>query len=210
MRPAGSPPGQNMTDSDVTSASESVYALREAVVMDPKSSSSTELFMKLLLANRRRIFALTTALVPNASDADDVMQETSARMWRNFDKFEPGTDFAAWAAAFVRFSALNFYRKRDADMRVIFNDELVELIADEMSRVTESIDPRLEALRRCVQRMPKQSRLLIELRYESGSTMKSVAEQLGRSVAAIYKAMSRIHQALVQCVEDSIAAEGKA
>ena len=103
--------------------------------------------MSLFLSHRHAICALVAAVVPNAADADDVLQETSARMWRNFDKFQAGTNFVAWAAAFVRFSALSHYRKQRADQRVTFSNELVALVADEMEAASESIDARREALR---------------------------------------------------------------
>ena len=53
--------------------------------------------MRLFLANERRFYGLIFALVANAADADDLLQDISAGMWEHFDQFVPGTDFAAWA-----------------------------------------------------------------------------------------------------------------
>ena len=112
-------------------------------------------------------------------------------MWRNFDKFQPGTDFAAWASSFVRFSALNHYRKQRADRRVTFSDELVALVADEVATASETIELRREALRSCLKRLPEKLRRLIEMRYEPGTTIKQMAAVLGRSAEGVYKAVSR-------------------
>lgn len=169
-----------------------------------------EKFMSLFLSHRHRICALIGALVPNSADADDVLQETSARMWRKFDTFQAGTDFAAWASSFVRFSALNHYRKQRADRRVTFSDELVALVADEVAAASESIDLRREALRACLKRLPEKSRRLIDMRYQPGTTIKAMADALGRTADSVYKAVSRAHQALIRCVEESLADRGHA
>ncbi|MCK4629078.1 MAG: hypothetical protein KAT56_08735, partial [Sedimentisphaerales bacterium] len=58
--------------------------------------SNTERFLKLLMANDKRIYAFILTLVPGRIDADDLMQETVTIMWRKFDDFEPGRDFVAW------------------------------------------------------------------------------------------------------------------
>jgi len=96
--------------------------------------SETEQFIELLLVHRRRIYAFIAVLVPNAADAEDLLQETSVRMWQNFGKFRPGTDFAAWAFPFARYAALNFHRAaRRAQKRVTFSSEVVEIVAERLA-----------------------------------------------------------------------------
>jgi len=164
-------------------------------------------FMRLFIGNQRRFYGLILTLVPNIADADDLIQETATQMWQKFDDFVPGTDFAAWGLSFARFMVLSFYKKRKAQSRVAFDAELIDSIADEISEVTPSSDRRHEALRGCLGKLPEQTRRLIELRYATGATGKSVAEQLSKSVESIYKAISRTHEALLRCVERTLAAE---
>ncbi len=56
--------------------------------------------------------------------------------------------------------------------------------------------------------MPPADRDLLRRRYETGATIKSVAEAVGRSVEGMYKAMRRIHETLRDCVERKIKSEG--
>src|SRR5262245_8265994 len=81
-----------------------------------------EQFLQLFLANERRIYAFILALVPVWSDADDLLQETSAVLWRKLDEFQPGSDFVAWALKIARFEVLN-YRKRQSRDRGLFSDQ---------------------------------------------------------------------------------------
>src|SRR3954467_5741619 len=77
----------------------------------PSGSSETERFMRLFLAHQRRFYGLILSLVPNVTDADDLLQETAALMWQKFAEFRPGTDFAAWGLRFARNLVSNHRKK---------------------------------------------------------------------------------------------------
>jgi len=58
-----------------------------------------------------------------------------------------------------------------------------------------------EVLASCVETLPERSRSLLALCYASGATVRGVAEQVGRSERSLSKTLSRIREALVDCVE---------
>jgi len=53
-------------------------------------------------------------------------------------------------------------------------------------------------------------RTLIRRRYESGAAVQMVAADLGRSVQAVYRALNRIHLALLDCIQRTLRAEARA
>ena len=55
--------------------------------------SPNEQLVGLLLRHHRRIYGFILALVPNLSDADDLMQETAFVMCRRFHEFQAGLQF---------------------------------------------------------------------------------------------------------------------
>lgn len=169
--------------------------------------SRGERFMRLFVGVERRVYGLILAMVGNPSDADDVMQEAAAVMWRKFDEYKPGTDFAAWALSVGRFQAMSFRKKR-AIQRVRFSDQTLEVIAEQFASRPDRADISREALRTCLAKLGERDRQLVELRYEPGATTKSVAEHVSRSVDAVYKALNRIHGALLRCIRQQLAAEG--
>ena len=61
----------------------------------PAQPPDGEIFTRLFLRNQKRIAGLIFSLVPQGAEADDVMQETCAVMWRKFGEFAPGSDFGA-------------------------------------------------------------------------------------------------------------------
>ena len=72
-------------------------------------------FVQLFSAHQRGVHAYISALVPSATDADDLMQETSLALWEKFDEFDPQRDFHRWACGVAYISVLRHrrrYRKR--------------------------------------------------------------------------------------------------
>lgn len=163
-----------------------------------------EEFMRLFLANQRRFFGLILSLVGNIADAEDVLQDVSVVMWQKFDAYRAGTDFAAWGLRIARLETMNFVRKRRRGGLISFDDVLLESVSEEVLAAVEAGDDRSQALQDCLRKLPAHSRTLIELRYEPGSSPKAVAQRLGRSVESVYKALSRTHEALMQCIEQKL------
>jgi RNA polymerase sigma-70 factor (ECF subfamily) len=167
-----------------------------------------ELFVRLFAANQRRIYGYIVAMIPRTSDVDDVFQDVSMSLWRKFDEFSPGTDFAAWALRFARYGVLKHYEKQARLGRFVFDETLINLIADEAAVESARGDRRLDALRECLEKLPERSRTLLRFRYESGlKTCTEVADRVGRSVDATYKALSRVHRRLLDCVQRRLLAE---
>jgi RNA polymerase sigma-70 factor, ECF subfamily len=167
--------------------------------------SRTEEFMRLFLSHERRFYGLIVSMVPNLSDADDLLQDVSAAMWSKFSDYQSGTDFAAWGLTFARYAVLKHYQKSREAGRVTFSEPLLELLAQEVAAVAPQSNARQEALRECLAKLPARTRLLVELRYKPGATLRSAAESAQLSAEAAYKALNRAHEALVQCVQRVLA-----
>ena len=91
--------------------------------------ATEEAFMRLFLQSERRILGFILSLVPNLSDAEDLLQETCSIMWNKFEQFENGTDFVAWGISIARYRVLTF-RRKVGTRRVCFNEKLLHQIAD--------------------------------------------------------------------------------
>ncbi len=164
-------------------------------------------FLPLLTQNQRRIFAYIYTLVPHRADAEDLLQETCITLWEKFEEFEPGTDFAAWACRVAYWKVLNARRKY-ARSPIIHDDSLLAEISDLALSAQGRLDRRHEALTECLGKLSERDRRLVLSRYQPDIRIHQIAEQLGRSVQATYKAISRIRLLLLNCVSSRLKEAG--
>ena len=168
-------------------------------------------FLRLFLQNERRLYAYVLTLLPHRADADDVLQETSLTMWDKFDPDAPPAEFLAWARRVAYHKVLDHYKKSKragARLSLIFVKRLAETAADANDELR--LDGRREALNGCIEKLPQPDRDLLSCRFSDGATTQSTAEQLGRSLDAVYKALAKVREALFQCVQNSLAKEARA
>jgi len=124
-------------------------------------------FVRLLKQHDHRISAFIFALVPNWTDAEDLVQETSVRLWEQFDHYRPGTDFGAWACAIARYMVLA-YRKRIHRSCLQFRPEVFDMVAGELDSAAAMQHNRLQALAKCVNKLGDGSRDLLRKCYARG------------------------------------------
>ena len=101
--------------------------------------------------------------------------------------------------------------RRSARREQPCDPELVRCLAEAAERVEERrpVSVQQAALMACLEKLPSHSRRLIVARYDgSVDGAEELAGRFGRSVQGIYAQIKRIKQALRQCVERRLAAEG--
>ncbi|MBI1369957.1 MAG: sigma-70 family RNA polymerase sigma factor [Planctomycetes bacterium] len=160
--------------------------------------------MHLFTAHQRRLYGFIRSLVANPADAEDLVQQTVTILWRKFDTFEPGSDFAAWALATARLEVMNF-RRRASAKQTLFDDQLFEQLADEAAAVHEQYDARREALAVCLTKLPEESRRLIGMFYEKEMPIDRIAREIERSDKTVYRLIAKAHHLLLACIRKTVA-----
>lgn len=167
---------------------------------------SRQLFVRLLTQHERLVYAYILRLVPNWNDADEILQETNVRLWEEFDRFEPGTNFGAWAVRVAHYQVLTWRKKRDRT-RLVFDDAALACLAASPTIDDSGEDERRAALASCLQLLPEKSRDLLARCYGGDTTIRDVAAGLRRSTEAVYKSLQRARLALHACIERRLAGE---
>lgn len=163
-------------------------------------------FVRLLTQNERRVYAYIAGQVTDWNDADDILQETNVRLWEQFDRFTPGTDFAAWACTVARYQILT-YRKTKQRSKLIFSDAFIEAMQSRAPERTDLMDARRSALKNCISKLSENARHLLRAAYEPRMKIQDVAKRIGRSPEATSKALQRMRHTLHRCIEQKLAAE---
>ena len=174
-----------------------------------ENDEQVQLFSRLLVANQRRIYGFILTLVHDRAAADDILQDVSSVLWQKFDKFEPGTDFAAWAMSVARFTILN-WRRKQMKVPLTLDDQQFTYLADEAVAVSCQFEDRRVALGHCIKSLSEENRELLASRFELDRSVAAIAEHLGRSRVAIYKRLGRVQTLLLDCINEQLRTEGTA
>ncbi len=144
------------------------------------------------------------SLLPTRTDADEVLQQTAIVIWRKFNQFDQETEFMKWACVIARFEALAYRRKMARD-RLVFREDVLELMADEGAEEVSTRRAEHEALEECLGALPEKQRRFVTLAYTPGVNIKELAEEAGSTAAAFYMRLKRLRRQLMICVEGKTA-----
>ncbi len=172
-------------------------------LMNMTTPDPAEEFVFQLARHERMLRAYIFALVPHSQDADDILQEAKVRMWRSFAKFEKGTNFSAWSRK-VAFHQVLSYRKRKKRDRLDFSDEFINSVASEHESAEDHLEQREKVLSSCLSKLPDDQREVLQLRYHEGLSLEAMADKLKRTVAALYRQLSRVRHVLHECVTKNL------
>lgn len=155
-------------------------------------------FVRLLTRHSSQIYGFILMLSVNRTDAEDIFQETSVVLWEKFATYERGTNFRAWACRIAYFQVLT-HRRTSGRLRSLTDAAFDALAADALAIVEEG-DHRKEALAECLEKLADRDRRLLEQKYFVSLTTAQIAEQTSKSTYSVYRALSRIHANLLQCM----------
>ena len=161
-------------------------------------------FLRLFAAHEPALRTFVRSLLPSLADVSEVMQEVAVVLWQKFAEFDATRDFRKWAFGVARYEALAYLRDKGRD-RHVFNEELVGKFADEAAEAEPRHEAQREALEACLQKLPERQRELVLAAYAKGTRMDELAAQRGQTAMSLYKILHRIRQALLECVQRTIA-----
>ena len=161
-------------------------------------STDKELFVNLFQADRNRLYSYIYAYVGNKAAAEDIFQETSMLLWKKFDQFQPGTDFSKWANSFAYYQ-VKTYRHKENKFSGGFSETLIESLAESAEAVDNESKWRI--LQDCRSDLPDHNKKLYENFYVKNQKAQEVADESGRSIFAIRKAIHKLRKKLFDCVD---------
>lgn len=165
--------------------------------------SGDNTFERHLAAEQAFLVAFVRALGVPVADAGDVVQNANVYLVRHRDDFVPGTNFRAWASRVVRYRCLHYFREQRRRPMINISEEALDLVGAEMLEQYDETAAQLVKLRRCLERLSPESRLLLDAVYKHGQTLKEYAARNDMSHDAARKAISRVREALKTCIERS-------
>lgn len=165
-----------------------------------------EQFVRLLTEHRQRIYSFIRMLVPDRTDAEEILQEVSIIAWRKMDQFEPGSNFVSWINKISYFEVLA-YRKKRSHAAIPFSGRFLEQIEQKVAFLNDRLDDERKTLQQCLRKLNEADRELVERRYLRDEPARVVADSLGRPTTSICRSLQRIRRLLRGCIHRTLASE---
>ncbi|MGH7143109.1 MAG: sigma-70 family RNA polymerase sigma factor [Planctomycetota bacterium] len=169
-----------------------------------------EQVIALLMKHRLEIYAFLRAAVGNHHDAEDLLQEVSLAVSRDYQQFRPGTLFPAWLRQIARNRILDYRRKSGRRAALLRPEVLASLDAAAQAVETERpTSARRDALHECLHDLDGVARKVMALRYEANLAVARIAATVQKTPVATYAIIKRTRQILRDCVDRRLAAQSR-
>lgn len=167
-----------------------------------------EQILGTLMRWRTRLSAAAWLVVRDTHAAEDIFQNVAVKAMTRAARFEAESALVSWAFITGRREGIDWLRRHRRET-VAPEAEIFDLLESEFQSAPSPFPgSRLEALESCLAAVPESSRRLLRLRYFDGRSCEEVAEQMGLGLDAVYKRVSRLHEALRDCIEGKLGATG--
>ena len=139
------------------------------------------------------------ALVTDFHAAEDILQAVAVIVVKKFDQFDESRPFLAWVLGIARNEVLH-HRRSKAREQVMFNGELMELLASGFTEKQEESKEIRRAMGSCLGKLSDRPKEVFRLRYGEDMAVNGIAETLHTSPSSISVTLHRCREALRKCL----------
>lgn len=172
--------------------------LQRSELRHPPHVPSRE-FIAELTGAQRRLHGFIRTLMHDPVVVDEILQETNLAVWEQAERFEPGSNFVAWACRIAWFKVLD-HRRRVQRQRLRFSDTLLETIADEALEDLDMAERQRTALVACIADLPGRQRTVLTMHYFKQMSLEQIGVVIDRKANAVGQMIFRIRKALRDCI----------
>jgi RNA polymerase sigma-70 factor, ECF subfamily len=156
-------------------------------------------FESEVLPHLDRLYSAALRYTRDATDAEDLVQETVAKAYRSFHQYREGTNLKAWLYRVLHTTYISMYRKAQRRPQESLQDEIDDFsFYDELSRTTGSSPERevldtftADEVKDALAQLPDTFREAVYLADVEGFSYKEIAQIMGTPVGTV---MSRLHR----------------
>jgi RNA polymerase sigma-70 factor (ECF subfamily) len=180
----------------------------DAVAVAQAQAGDQDAFGLLVERHSIRLFQMVYRMTGNEQDAEDVVQETFLRAYKQLNRFESRAGFGTWLHRIAANCSLDFLRKRKRQDQHV---DPVELEAEEpMSTLSSHAPPpddqvfhlevqqKIEAV---MEQLTPMERTAFVLRHFEGRSIEEIGRALGTGPSATKQSIFRAVQKLRRSLE---------
>ncbi|MGV8134252.1 MAG: RNA polymerase sigma factor [Mangrovibacterium sp.] len=163
------------------------YMINEEQLLSGLKDESTkkDAFRMLVTTYKQRLYWHIRKIVLNHDDADDILQNTFVKVWRNIDSFRSESGLYTWLYRIATNESLTFLnqkKKKMFGMDEEINDYLVENIQSDPYFNGDDIQRKLQE---AIARLPEKQRIVFNMRYYDDIKYQDMEKILETSAGAL-------------------------
>lgn len=156
--------------------------------------------VRVLMAERNKLFAYIWSIVRNDHITEDVLQDVALLAVSRREEIDGEAHLQAWLRKSARYKALEAVRACER-RPVILDDTVLDLLESQWRQVDHvSTTAMTDALHHCMDKLTPHARKIVQMRYRDGVRSSRIAQILNRKVQAIYVTLTRVHRSLGDCI----------
>ena len=162
-------------------------------------------FRLLMVTYQERLYAHIRRMVNEHEDANDVLQNTFIKVFRNIEKFEGNSQLYTWLYRIATNETITFLNKKKKKSTTSIDDEELDM-ANRLSADTYfDGEEAQKSLQRALAVLPEKQKLVFNMRYYDEMSYQAISDVLETSVGALkasyHHAVKKIEQYLRQEIE---------
>lgn len=162
-------------------------------------------FVGFFIKHQQHLFNFILTLVPNYSDAEDILQKSASIMWDKFDTFDGNTLFLAWARKVIRYNIANYYRTKKKEYQL--DNEILESLTAVHEEALRDFEEQHAALKICMRKLSPTDRHLLQLRYYQRISVQDIARKINKPANFLYRRISAVFVSLHHCITRTLMSE---
>lgn len=139
-----------------------------------------------------RLYQVAFALVQNAQDAEDVVQETLVKLWRDADRLEAKQNTQGYILRTLRNACIDLIRLRHDDTEL----DIVENVCSQPEN-PPPIDA-AERIQNILCALPQKTQRIITMRHVAECSIDEICEATGETPSNVRQILSRTRRKIVE------------
>ena len=150
-----------------------------------QTESQEKAFRNLMSLYKKRLYWHIRKIVLSHDDADDVLQNTFIKVFKNIHSFKENSKLYSWMYRIATNEAITFINKKAAIKKVDLSEIQYKMVDDLQSDVYYSGDEIQQLLQKAIITLPQKQQLVFNMKYFDEMKYTDISEVLDTSVGAL-------------------------
>ncbi len=164
-----------------------------------------KLFSSLMKEYQERVYYHVRRIVIDHDDANDVVQNTFIKVWKNIDSFRAESGFFTWIYRIATNESLNLLKKKSRRFFLPLNDYEHQL-EQKLDQSDFDGDELQKELQKAILKLPEKQRVVFNMKYFDELKYEQMSKILGTSEGALkasyHHAVKKIEKHMLATLND--------